>query len=150
MKSIFILEDNCQALGIISILEKHGYTVDYASNLLDTIWHLEINPERKKYDAILLDVSVEGVKIDSTKFGVSKEYNDPLNMNGYLYFLEQKESVFRDYEGRIAFYTGYSMLLASRAKQEGINDFYEYKIFDKADADLVQNILLWVKEIEDR
>lgn len=144
MFKLFILEDDPVASYIVGYLS-FLCDIDHARNLYEAIEYLEV--QKNEYDAIILDVAMEGIDIDLPELGIKRKYDDKYNMNGYLYFKDKKDEIFGRYKGRLTFFTGYKSLVATRAEQEGITDFKEYKAFDKSERDALEKIKDWINDI---
>jgi hypothetical protein len=148
MKKVFMLEDDINAAEIAQLIEDCGYDVEHVDNLYDAIELLEV--DKKKYDAIILDATMTGVKFNLPEFSVSGDYNHPQGLNGYLYFERNINTIFAGYEKRLAFFTGYSKQITQLASKAGIKGLgincEKYMVFDKFEKEIVYLILKWLKK----
>ena len=146
--TLFILEDNPGPANIIPILENRGYNVERAKSLLEAIFMLELNPNKKTYDAIILDLQIPGLEWKTPKTNVIRKYMDYKSLNGYLYYKEQIDNTLAQYKGRIALYSAFPQQFKERAMEDGI-DANDIIFFDKLTKDLHIYILKWLNDLHE-
>jgi len=147
MSRIILLEDEGgPALVANSLIEIYEHEVDVASDLREFIFLFEVNRNKSRYDAVLLDLTVPGIvdyEIPGT--GETRTCVDLEGMHGYKYFVDQRDVALRNYMGRIAFYTAFHEKLRYRAKCDRV-DISGYKVFDKADMS-AEAIHKWITKL---
>jgi hypothetical protein len=158
MKKVLILEDDANVNIFIDYLRKVGedkklFEIHHVDNLIDTIWTLE--EEKEAYDALIFDIAMEGIAVnfDQGVFAAQcrhlhgkRVYLDSYYMNAYLYVKDQWETLFQSYKGKIAFFTGYSELIQSRAVQEGFS-LDGIEVFEKSNRDDIYKMIRWLTEV---
>lgn len=140
---VLVLEDDPTAISIIEFLNKSGYNVCHAQNLLDVAYFLEEDPGLESFNKLMFDAAVS---IEAFSFMDKKEirYGTKYGFSGFEFLAENYDILSSK---SVAMITAYNKTL-QELNLDG-NDkkiLAELTIIDKSADDFMNQLLEFLNE----